>query len=464
MDEDLYKYQRMNPSAPAASHVAALNKTMQAGGVNTNGLSGANVVNEYAARMRDPRQVAMDSKRRFRGMSSVQRAQYMDQEVVRNEAMLGQQAHQVNLHNPFGATLDEQHQNDREFYAPGTRAVVESARRNFDEQFAGLMTGANKQAWGSTKDIERAVNGLEATQKYGPLIENHIQQRVRASLSPAVQAQFEAHDKNVQSFVDFQKANGDGRPEDEIAQDFDNPALQSQWRGDINARKFEAHPSGKGIVEVPASPQAQAEAEMGNRMKLESGQRKQRSDQSHQWLAGDPERMKQYDVGPDGELMPKQKPPEDIATTAARNAAVKKAEIDAEISAGLRKPDAKPEAPEEVAAVYAQGGVPVPTHPKTGKPVLPLTDDGKENPIYNAMTEKVWIGPGGVESKSPIAGTEPTRRLKPQFKQWSPAQDPAVAKRNAEYKQAALKALADKNETPERKQKAREILAKLQGA
>lgn len=423
--DDLYRYQRMNPSAPAASHVAALNKILQAGGTNTNGLSGANVVNEYAAQMRDPRQVAMDSRRRFRGMSGVQRAQYMDQEVIRNEAMGDGRAHQINLHNPFGATLDEQHQNDREFYAPGTRAVVESARKNFDEQFAGLMTGANKQAWGSTKDIERAVNGLEATQKYGPLIENHIQQRVRASLSPAVQAQFEAHDKNVQSFVDRKRGMGDTRPEDEIAQDYDNPIDQQLWREDINARKFEQHPSGKGVVEVQPSRQQQADAQLAAAIREQQALRDAESDMTEQWKARNPEAAARYEEAPPKSMIEKPKP-EPTADERVQQKLDEEAAMEAgRIKRGLKPAPVKAADPVEEAKIRVQAGEPVPS--VNGKPVLPLNEDGKENPIYNAMTENVWIDPDGKVSKLKLLGIDPVRRLKPQFKQWAPEGTPAPA-------------------------------------
>lgn len=423
---DLYEMQRLNPTAPSARHVAALNRTLVKGGTPTAGLSGPNVVNEYAAQMRvkspelgGARELNRDIRRQFRNMSPVQRAQYVDQQVVQNEAAMGAAQHRVSLRNPIGATMDEQHDVDREYYAPGTRAVLEEARRKFKGEFATLMTGANKQAWATAEDYEGAVNGLESVRKYGPMIENYVQQLARAHTSPAMQAQFEATDANIKSYVQFQQKNGDTRPADEIADDFDDPKAREAWEADIGAVKYDPSPNGKGIVQRQPTPQQQASATLQFQMDADIAQVQAMGEQTDRWLAGDPERAKFYMKGPDGKPMPKPTPAPDMQTEAAQSAARKRVQREADIAAGNIEPAAAEQAPEERAAELQAAGEPIPVNPRTGKPVLP----DKDATLYKALTEEVWMFDGKVIDKE-VPGAVRGRRVKPQFKEFGA--EPAV--------------------------------------
>lgn len=347
-------------------------------------LSPSNRLNELAAQM-DPRLVAIREKNQLRHMTPLQQAQQTDRIVMQNAASLGDttQSNRISLANNVGPTLDQNYVNNRPYLAPESKAVIRSARTQFNKEITDLLSGSNKARWTTLQDYEDAVNALPSVQKYGSLIEDHVTSVARRLLSPSMKAEFDANDKNTQAFIQWAKQNpnmaylanlGDAALADQY---HNNPELRKKFDEDPNALKYDVTPDGK-IQQRQTTPGQQSDLVLQTKLRSDEQQFQANYQRSQKFLQDNPEEAKAFRINPNsGEL---EERPKSAADLVADSVAKEKLTLNERVKQGLASPDEQQKLTRtELATTYAQQGFPI---PKVGeKVVLP------NEPGYDALVE-----------------------------------------------------------------------------
>lgn len=205
---------------------------------------------------------AMKERYRVRNMTPLQRRQEMEQLAIDAKIQNGLNS-QVNIKDPTGPTLDQFGPSDAGYLSPEAQAMQRQARREWMKEYSTAMAGMDKTAFKTPGDYQAFVNGLEATKKYGRLIEGTVFNASRKFIPPELKSKFDAHERNLGSFQDYLGKNvgmmdlDNNGVADSAAVIFDfaergDPfakAVVEKWRNDPYTVQYVVGPDGKIIAD-----------------------------------------------------------------------------------------------------------------------------------------------------------------------------------------------------------------------
>jgi hypothetical protein len=119
----------------------------------------------------------------------------LEQEAIQVKDRIGKTTSWEQMADATGTNLDS-YGNSEQFYTPDQILYKRQAQREFDKEWADVLSNVDRSAFSSPQEIYQLQEQMPSVQKYGDFLGSYRFNAIRKYASPEIRAQMEADDRN----------------------------------------------------------------------------------------------------------------------------------------------------------------------------------------------------------------------------------------------------------------------------
>lgn len=119
----------------------------------------------------------------------------LEQEAIQVKDRIEKTTSWEQMADATGTSLDS-YGNSEQFYTPDQILYKRQAQREFDKEWADVLSNVDRSAFSSPQDIYQLQEQMPSVQKYGDFLGSYRFNAIRKYASPEIRAQMEADDRN----------------------------------------------------------------------------------------------------------------------------------------------------------------------------------------------------------------------------------------------------------------------------
>ena len=119
----------------------------------------------------------------------------LEQEAIAVKDRIGKTTSWEQMADATGTNLDS-YGNSEQFYTPDQILYKRQAEREFDKEWADVLSNVDRSAFSSPQEIYQLQEQMPSVQKYGDFLGSYRFNAIRKYASPEIRAQMEADDRN----------------------------------------------------------------------------------------------------------------------------------------------------------------------------------------------------------------------------------------------------------------------------